>query len=80
MAVHPAIYPPSPSPVRPSSDDTRSLVVEFRSGESVQQHPALKELIQDGWHIESAVPECIDPDCTQLRVKLVLRPDGAARA
>lgn len=54
-------------PVSPSS---RVLVVEFRSGEAVQQHPELVPLIEDGWNVRSAVPRLVDGEGIRLLVVL----------
>jgi len=52
--------PQTATPYAPTSHTTsgrRVLTVEFRSGEAVNRHPELMSLIDEGWQIESAVPE-----------------------
>ena len=71
------LYPTPSALSQPSSGETKSLVVEFRSGEAVHQHPDLVAMLKDGWHIQSAIPHCVDPECTKLQVELILRPDSA---
>lgn len=45
------------APTSQTSSGRKVLTVEFRSGEAVNRHPELMTLINDGWQIESAVPE-----------------------
>ncbi len=45
-------------------------IVEFRSGEAVVRHPDLKCYLDDGWLIESAVPQLADAERVDLLVVL----------
>ena len=45
-------------------------VVAFRSGEAVVRHPDLKCYLDDGWIIESAVPQLADTQQVELLVVL----------
>ena len=45
-------------------------VVDFRSGEAVVRHPDLKCYLDDGWIIESAVPQLADSQQVELLVVL----------
>lgn len=45
-------------------------VVEFRSGEAVVRHPDLKCHLDDGWMIESAVPQLAEAQQVELLVVL----------
>jgi hypothetical protein len=45
------------APTSQTSSGRKDLTVEFRSGEAVNRHPELISFINDGWQIESAVPE-----------------------
>lgn len=44
------------------------IAVEFRSGEAVHRHPALKPFLHDGWEIERAVPQLSDVNGVELLV------------
>jgi hypothetical protein len=44
----------------PVSATARTLIVDFRSGESVQCHPEIQPFLQDGWHLQKAVPKLVD--------------------
>ena len=61
-------YAPSRPPIAPDRDDSRLLLVDFRSGESVAQHPEIAPLLNDGWHIRSAVPRIVETEGTKLLV------------
>jgi len=56
--------------VRPSlKTRTRLLLLPFRSGEAVTEHPDLSPMIKDGWRIQSASPR-VTKDGTRLFVVL----------
>lgn len=53
----------------PTTDaSTKVMIVDFRSGEAVVRHPALVDLLNDGWSVQSAVPHIADADEVQLLV------------
>ena len=55
------------------------LLVDFRSGESVCQHPDVKPMLSDGWSIRSAVPRLVEDEGTKLLVVLTRRKTGVGR-
>lgn len=62
------VLPPSTTKlVRPN---TKLLLVDFRSGEAVSQHPEIQSYLQQGWRIKSAVPRLVEAGGTRLLVVL----------
>lgn len=57
-------------PVRPGRSLTKLLLVDFRSGEAVHQHPDIVPFLQQGWQIRSAVPRLVESKGTRLLVVL----------
>lgn len=57
----------SPSKEEPSAA-RKVCIVEFRSGEAVNRHPELKCHLDDGWEVESAVPQLTEKQCVELLV------------
>lgn len=45
-------------------------IVEFRNGEAVIRHPALRDLLDQGWRIQSAVPHLEESEEVKLLVVL----------
>lgn len=58
-----------------SSARAKLLLVDFRSGEAVRQHPDIAPLLEEGWSVTGAAPR-VTPDGTRLLV--VLAPPGAS--
>lgn len=50
--------------------ETKLLLLPFRSGEAVQQHPELAPLLAQGWRLKSAVPRIVEGDGLRLFVVL----------
>ena len=46
------------------------MLVDFRSGECVSQHPEIAPLLNEGWQIRSAVPRIVEAQGTKLFVVL----------
>lgn len=63
---------PSPPQTGTSSSlsDVKLLLVGFRSGETVQEHPDLHAWLSEGWHVRSAVPRIVEDGDTKLLVVL----------
>lgn len=62
----------------PSADHparAKLLLVDFRSGEAVRQHPDVAPLLKDGWSVTGAAPR-VTPEGTRLLV--VLAPPGSS--
>lgn len=57
---------------------TKLLLVDFRSGEAVSQHPEIQSYLQQGWRVKSAVPRLVEAGGTRLFV--VLTQDATASA
>lgn len=62
----------------PSKALTKILLVEFRNGEAVTQHPELSTLLSDGWSVRSAVPRIVESEGTKLLV-VMAKPDSSTR-
>lgn len=71
--------PASPRPPTPSNrtarptpvlSNTKLLLVDFRNGEAVAQHPDLVSHVQQGWRIRSATPRLVESEGTKLLVIL----------
>ena len=61
----------------PGRSATRQVrVVEFRSGEAVARHPALRDLLAEGWRIKSAVPHLEESEEVKLLVVLNRGPES----
>ena len=58
-----------------AADDARLLLVDFRNGEAVRDHPEIAPLLDEGWRIKSAVPRLVEAKGTRLLV--VLAPPRA---
>ncbi len=65
-----APFAPARPPAAPSRGNARLMLVDFRSGESVAQHPEIAPLLSDGWLIQSAVPRMVEARGTKLLVVL----------
>lgn len=65
----------SSQPAAPS--EVKLLLVTFRSGEAVRQHPELQPWIEAGWSVRSAVPRVVESGDTKLLV-ILERPAFAA--
>lgn len=63
-----AVAPTVPSRSPSTRAATRILLVDFRGGECVSKHPDIMPLLEDGWHIRSAVPRLIEQEGTKLMV------------
>lgn len=50
--------------------DAKLLLVDFRSGEAVREHPEVEPLLSEGWRIKSAVPRLVEAKGTKLLVVL----------
>src|SRR5690606_12225473 len=50
--------------------DAKLLLVDFRSGEAVRNHPEIAPLLRQGWRIKSAVPRLVEAKGTKLLVVL----------
>ena len=66
----PSPYAPTRPPIAPDHKDARLLLVDFRSGECVADHPEIAPLLKDGWHVRSAVPRIVEMEGTKLFVVL----------
>lgn len=55
---------------RPTPALTKLLLVDFRSGEAVHQHPEISPFLQQGWRVRSAVPRLVEAKGTRLLVVL----------
>ena len=60
------------------SAGTKLLLVDFRSGEAVAQHPEVAALLHQGWQIRSAVPRIVEAEGPKLLVILMQQGAGAA--
>lgn len=49
---------------------TKLLLVDFRNGEAVHQHPDVAPYLKQGWLIRSAVPRIVEGKGTRLLVVL----------
>ncbi|MEX0600571.1 MAG: hypothetical protein WD205_08010 [Rhodothermales bacterium] len=58
---------------------TKIVLVQFRSGEAVSEHPELVEFLADGWTVRSAVPRMVEAEGTKLLVVLA-RPNPVSAA
>lgn len=56
---------------------SKLLLVDFRNGEAVRDHPEIEPLLLEGWRIKSAVPRLVESRGTRLLV--VLAPPMAQR-
>lgn len=63
---------------RPNKTLTKIMLVPFRNGEAVSKHPDLKNFLEDGWTVSSAVPRIVESEGTRLLVVMV-KPDQSAR-
>jgi len=50
--------------------DVKLLLVPFRSGEAVREHPALQPWLAEGWDARSAVPRIVENGDAKLLVVL----------
>ena len=65
----PADVSPEPDrPPEPNANHVKLLLVDFRSGEAVEHHPALVPWLSDGWQVRSAVPRVVEKGQTRLLV------------
>lgn len=62
---------PAPSS---ASATTKLLLIDFRSGEAVAQHPDLRTFLKEGWRVKSAVPRLVETGGTKLFVVLTQDP------
>ena len=53
-----------------SSTDVKLMLVPFRNGEAVDQHPVLQPWLEKSWRIRSAVPRIVERGDTKLLVIL----------
>ncbi|PSQ88600.1 MAG: hypothetical protein BRD45_05795 [Bacteroidetes bacterium QS_8_64_10] len=67
--------PPSLASVSASKDDddTKLLLIDFRSGESVSCHPSVAPLLEDGWTLQRATPRVVEEEGCKLLVILSRR-------
>lgn len=86
----PHARPPRPHKQRPASSrsatpltETKLLLVAFRSGEAVRQHPDVQPWLSAGWTVRRAVPRVVESGKTKLLVvlerpvfALAPRPEG----
>ena len=68
--------PPAPPPAHrranppPAPSEVKLLLVDFRSGEAVRNHPDLKPWLEADWQVRSAVPRVVERGITKLLVVL----------
>ncbi len=54
----------------PPPCDVKLLLVPFRSGEIVRQHPELQPWLTEGWDVRSAMPRTVENEDAKLLVVL----------
>lgn len=62
--------PNSSSQARSAPVEVKLLLVTFRSGEAVRQHPELQPWLKANWIIRSAMPRIVEDGATKLLVVL----------
>ena len=68
--ITPLIRVAPSAPPRLARPNTKLLLVDFRSGEAVSQHPEIQSYLKQGWRVKSAVPRLVEAGGTRLLVVL----------